>query len=67
VFEDRVLRKTFWAEEVPGNIGLEETAKLRVLWCILYTEYCTSAVIKPRVGWAGHVASMGEEKVHKKC
>jgi len=31
VFEDRVLRKTFWAEEVPGNIGVEETAKLRVL------------------------------------
>jgi hypothetical protein len=26
VFEDRVLRETFWAEEAAGNNGLEETA-----------------------------------------
>ena len=26
VFEDRVLRKTLWVEEGPGDSGLEETA-----------------------------------------
>jgi len=26
VFEDRALRKTFWAEEGPGDSKLEETA-----------------------------------------
>jgi hypothetical protein len=26
VFEDRVLRETVWAEEGPGESGLEETA-----------------------------------------
>jgi len=26
VFEGRVLRKTFWAEEVPADCGLEEAA-----------------------------------------